>query len=57
MYFECPYYDLIDGKLYIDVGNRRQTQLVQSFKNAPSFANSAEAEEWLKDNDHRGNVR
>lgn len=55
MKFDWPYYDLINGKLYI----KTRQGLLEAFyvTPVPLFANSAEAEEWLKDNDHRGNVR
>jgi hypothetical protein len=56
--FHWPYFTLVEGDLYEDVGTRQQTQLVRCFKDsAPKFANAAEAEAWLVANDHRGSVR
>lgn len=48
--FIWPYFTLRDGKLYDERGRR-------CYPKAPIFADSAEAENWLKDNDLRGNVR
>lgn len=55
--FDWPYFTLLNGRLYYDVGDRRGTQLTPAFKDAPLFKDSVEAEQWLMDNDHRGNVR
>ena len=50
MHFEWPYYTLRAGKLYAD-GE------AQPLAPAPLFKDSAEAEQWLIDNDIRGSVR
>jgi hypothetical protein len=52
-----PCYDLINGLLCVRRGNRPHGLPVLAFQNAPRFADAAEAEEWLKANDLRGNVR
>jgi hypothetical protein len=49
-----PYYDLINGKLYDDEGYALSSS---NGVHAPRFADAAAAEEWLKANDLRGNVR
>jgi hypothetical protein len=52
--FDWPYYILVNGKLYI----RSHRGLVEAFhNNPPLFADAAEAEQWLIDNDIRGNVQ
>jgi len=43
------YYRLVDGRLIDDDGNDE--------KNFPSFSSVDEAEEWLVENDIRGNVK
>jgi hypothetical protein len=45
-----PYYTLRDGRLYDEGGH-------WCLRNAPRFRTVAEAEEWLEENDERGNVR
>lgn len=62
MNFDWPYFDLVNGKLYDPRMVDRKGNHIPLFSNvngkpAPHFANSAEAEQWLEDNDIRGSVR
>jgi hypothetical protein len=57
MAFDWPYYDLrSDGYLYTRV---RKDRYVKAFPTTQTraFENAAEAEEWLREKDIRGNVR
>ena len=57
--FDWPYFTLVNGKLYYDVGSRNRAELVEAFqgRKIPLFADVAQAEAWLEANDERGNVR
>ena len=46
-------YTLVNGILYIRHGKR----LFVAFQNAPRFQDAAAAEQWLSDNDVRGNIQ
>lgn len=48
--FDWPYYTLRGGKLYDEQGH-------WCLRHAPRFATVADAEQWLVDQDERGNVR
>ena len=50
MQFDWPYYTLRNGKLYDETDR-------WCLRHAPLFANAAEAEAWLEEQDERGNVR
>ena len=50
MSFHWPYYILRDGYLFSEHGRR-------VFRNAPRFDSVAAAEQWLVDQDERGNVK
>jgi len=57
MHFDWPYYDLINGLLYVRRGGRPNGLPILAFKEAPRFTSAAEAEDWLIVNDIRGSVR
>jgi hypothetical protein len=57
MQFDWPYYDLINGRLYITQRPRGLPVAAFPHSNPPRFANAAEAEAWLVAQDIRGNVR
>jgi hypothetical protein len=56
MPFHWPYYTLRNGRLCDDRG-RQVYSTTLGTPCIPSFASTAEAEQWLTDNDLRGNVR
>jgi hypothetical protein len=51
MTHEWPYYTLRRGRLYRD-GEKRE-----AFPTAPEFRTTMQAEQWLKDNNLRGDIR
>ena len=56
MQFEWPYYTLHNGRLYNENG-RPTNAMSLGTPSIPTFKSSAEAEQWLINNDVRGNVR
>ena len=56
MTFAWAYYDLVNGQLRDERG-RVATFRVNGVVVRPMFASHAEAEQFLSDNDIRGNVR
>jgi hypothetical protein len=55
MPFEWPYFELVDGRLHYLNGRGQLRRVV--LPESPVFKDAAEAEEWLKANGLRGNVR
>lgn len=55
--FHWPYYVLYSGKLYVERSGRRGLVAAFHVTPVPLFASVAIAEQWLKENDFRGNVR
>ena len=50
MTFDWPYYDLINGLLYV------HGLPLLAFKDAPRFLDTVQAEAWLVEKDIRGSV-
>jgi hypothetical protein len=56
MSFHWPYYTLRNGRLCDENGFIVYSTMLGT-ESIPTFANAAEAEQWLRDNGLRGNVR